>query len=81
MPVQLENNTPEAAPLYRSADGFHETWHFTTEHLDKLAEMVADANRLLFADKRFRRELSERAVALYPDGEVIRVVLTELIVQ
>jgi flagellar protein FliL len=29
----------------------------------------------------FRHKLSERAVALYPDGEVVRVVLTELLVQ
>lgn len=31
--------------------------------------------------ERLRAELSDRAVALFPDGEVVRAVLTELIVQ
>jgi flagellar basal body-associated protein FliL len=31
--------------------------------------------------ERLRKELSDAVVAIFPDGEVIRAVLTELIVQ
>lgn len=42
-----------------------------------------DSTELQSADgmERLRRELSDAMVALFPDGEVLRAVLTELIVQ
>jgi flagellar protein FliL len=42
-----------------------------------------DADMLQSAEgqERLRRDLSAASVALFPDGEVLRVVLTELIVQ
>jgi flagellar basal body-associated protein FliL len=42
-----------------------------------------DSAELQTADgmERLRQELSSAVVAIFPDGEVIRAVLTELIVQ
>jgi flagellar protein FliL len=49
--------------------------------LSELAGTTPDQLRGTEGVEGLRDRLSERAVALYPDGEVLRVVLTELVVQ
>lgn len=49
--------------------------------ITELSTISADHLRTTAGMEELRARLSDRAGALYPDGEVLRVVLTELIVQ
>ena len=49
--------------------------------LSEIGRFTADQLRTPEGVDALRAKLTERATAVYPDGEVLRVVLTELIVQ